>query len=195
MSKFRQRKCHHCKELFRPHPAVGNRQKYCSTPSCQKARKSKNNRAFLKRNPDYHRGTVGVARTQIWRSENPGYWRRAKATKPHVSLSQTALQAELNSEPSDRTLVTMQDHLTALQAELVAQRSIFQGFAAHLTGCALQTELSSMLGQWHDKGRAMGAARRCIYRSQSYPNKGDLYNENQEPCTLSRTNSTCAETI
>ena len=70
---------------------------------------------------------------------------------------------------SDNQLVTIQDRVVALQAELVAQRSVFQGFAAQLTGCALQAELSSMLGQWHDKGMAMGAAQCRIYGPQSSP--------------------------
>ena len=85
--------------------------------------------------------------------------------------------------------------LVALQVELLAQQSVFQGFASHLTGCALQAELSSMLGQWHDKGVAMGAAQRRIYGPQSPPNKGDYQNDEQEPYPLCRTNSKGAETI
>jgi len=173
MSRLRRRNCLHCKELFNPHPAVGNRQKYCSSPSCQKARKAKNNQAFLKRNSDYHRGSIAVARTQEWRSKNPGYWRRSKNSRKSKDLTSVALQAELNSEVSDNQLVILQDRVVALQAELLAQRSVFQGFAAQLTGCALQAELSSMLGQWHDKGMAMGAAQCRIFRPQSPPNKGD----------------------
>ena len=195
MSNFRQRNCLHCRKLFRPHPAVGNRHKYCSTPSCQKARKAKNNRAFLKRNPDYHRGPIAVARTQAWRSENPGYWRRSKILRSTHELASDALQAELDTKHSGKQLVTLQDRVNALQAELIAQRSVFQGFASHLTGCALQAELSSMLGQWHDKGVAMGAAQRRIYGSQSPLNKGDFYDDEQEPCTLCGPNSTRTETI
>lgn len=112
-----------------------------------------------------------------------------------MNLSSCALQAELNTEPSDNLSVTLQDHVVALQAELVAQRSIFQGFAAQLTGCALQAELSSMLGQWHDKRVAMGAAQRRIYGPQSPPNKGDYQDDEQEPYPLCRTNSAGAETI
>ena len=173
MSRLRRRNCLHCKELFHPHSAVGSRQKYCSSRFCQKARKAKNNQAFLKRNPDYHRGSIAVARTQEWRSKNPGYWRRWKNSRESGGLSAVALQAELNSKVSDSQLVALQDRVVALQAELVAQRSVFQGFAAQLTGCALQAELSSMLGQWHDKGMAMGAAQCRIYGPQSPPTKGD----------------------
>ena len=195
MSRLRRRNCLHCKELFHPHPAVGTRQKYCSSRSCQQARKAKNNHAFLRRNPDYHRGPIAVSRTQSWRSKNPGYWRRPKKSRGSTELSSDALQAELNSEPSDNQLVTLQDRVVTLQAELVAQQSVFQGFAAQLTGCALQAELSSMLGQWHDKGVAMGAAQRRIYGPQSPPNKGDYQNDEQEPYPLCRTNSKGAETI
>ena len=173
MSRLRRRNCLHCKELFHPHPAVGSRQKYCSSRSCQKARKAKNNQAFLKRNPDYHRGSIAVARTQEWRSKNSGYWRRSKNCRKSRDLSSVGLQAELISKPSDNQLFTLQDRVVGLQAELVAQRSVFQGFAAQLTGCALQAELSSMLGQWHDKGMAMGAAQCRIYGPQSPPNKGE----------------------
>jgi hypothetical protein len=149
----------------------------------------------LKANPDYHRGPIAVSRTQGWRSKNPGYWRRPKKSGSSNELSSDALQAELNSEVSETQLVTLQDHVVALQAELMAQRSIFQGFASQLTGCALQAELSSMLGQWHDKGVAMGAAQRRIYGPQSPPNKGDYQNDKQEPYPLCKTNSKGAETL
>ena len=195
MSRLRRRNCLHCKELFHPHPAVGLRQKYCSSRSCQKARKAKNNHTFLKRNPDYHRGSIAIARTQVWRSKNPGYWRRSNGTGHTHDLTSDALQVDLNTEPSDTQSVTTQDRVVALQAELVAQRSIFQGFASQLTGCALQAELSSMLGQWHDKGVAMGAAQCRIYGPQSPPNKGDYQNDEQEPYPLYKTNSKGAETL
>jgi len=160
--QYRRRKCRHCRELFRPHAAVGNRQKYCSTTTCQKIRKAQNNRVYATRNSGYHSGPIAVARTRAWRTENPGYWRRLNGSRGAAALSSDALQAELNVKPSENQLLTMQERVTALQAELSAQRSVFQGFAAHFTGCALQAELSSMLGQWHDKGVALGAARGCI---------------------------------
>lgn len=198
MSQSIRRKCFHCRELFLPHPAVGHRQKYCSTRSCQKARKAKNNREFLKRNPDYHRGRIAVARTQNWRSKNPGYWRRMKRAPKLTHLEPDALQAELDGEHPDIQQVTEQELIAALQAELMAQRSIFQGFVSQVTGCvppACGTELGPMLSQWHDKGVAIGAVQCSAYRAQSPLNKGDFNDEKQQPCSLCRANSTGAETI
>ena len=154
--QLRRRKCRHCGKLFRPHPAVGNRQKFCITEACQQTRKAANNREFAKRNPDYHKGAFAVARTNEWRRKNPGYWRRRNSRTDSFDVSPDALQVELHSKLTANEECPTQQRIDSLQAELMSQRSIFQGFAAHLTGCALQAELVLMMGQWHDKGAAIG---------------------------------------
>jgi len=193
--QYRQRNCRHCNGLFRPHSAVGNRQNYCSTSACQKARKAQNNRSYTARNPNYHSGPLAVTRTQTWRVENPGYWRRLKKSQNISDLSSAALQAEPHVKPTDDQLVTLHYRLSALQVELLAQQSVFQGFAAHLTGCALQAELSSMLGQWHDKGVALGAARGCFNGPQLPLKKGDMDNDKQKPRNMPGATAACAATI
>jgi len=158
--------------LFRPHPAVGNRQRFCSEALCQKARKAENNRTFAVNNPDYFRGAEAVKRTQEWRKGNPGYWRRPRSTQ-RPDLSQGALQVEPSTEPPGAEDVPTRYLFRELQAELIAQRSVFQGFAAQLTGCALQAELSNMLGEWHDKGVALGAAEGPSSLTCSLINEGE----------------------
>jgi hypothetical protein len=168
----RQRKCRCCKDLFRPHPAVRERQNFCSSSDCQKARKAANNRAFKQRNPDYHKGPAAVERVRQWRRENPGYWRRSDKRAAADSTASAALQAEHVAQSAESEEFTAHLAMNALQAELQAQRFVIHGLTAHLTGCALQAELSSVLGQWHDKGMAMGAAAPGYQAPGHDPNQG-----------------------
>ncbi len=157
--QFRRRKCRYCRKLFSPHPAIGNRQICCASDACKRAKKAADNRRFARRNPDYHRGPVAVKRVRAWRRENSGYWKRPRRRSSDASLSQAPLQAELTPERLELDMVTAQERVDALQEELVAQFTLIQGLAAHLTGCALSAELFPVLSRWHDKGKALGAAQ------------------------------------
>jgi hypothetical protein len=160
----RRRKCLNCKELFLPCPSARDRQKHCSKPQCQRARKAANNRAFAERNPDYWQGRYHVERTRRWRRSHPRYWRREKrnggagrdGARRKASTSGTALQVELVMEQVDSKLVAFRQDVLALQAVSEWHRAVVQGLASYLTGCALQAELGSVLTAWYDKGMRVG---------------------------------------
>ena len=164
--RIRRRKCLSCHEFFVPHPSVGRRQTYCSRPDCQRARKAKNNRKWRERNPDYFKDPLHGDRVRAWRRRHPGYWHREKrkggpgrrrvGPGPPTSV---ALQAEVNPQPIERSLVELQLTVTALQAAFDWQEVAFQGLASSLTGTALQAELAGVLAAWYDRGRRLGPVR------------------------------------
>jgi len=49
MTLKRRRRCRYCRELFNPDHRVGDRQKTCSTPDCQRMRKLQNCRDWRAR--------------------------------------------------------------------------------------------------------------------------------------------------
>lgn len=66
----RRRRCRICGELFTPDPRVGDRQKVCSRPECQKTRLKETRASWRRRNPGY-----GIA----WRAR-----KRAEQNKSDV---------------------------------------------------------------------------------------------------------------
>ena len=71
-------KCLHCNELFHADCRNRTRQRYCAAAACRKASKAESQRRWLLKpeNQDYFRGPQHVERVRLWRSKNPGYWRR-----------------------------------------------------------------------------------------------------------------------
>ena len=53
MPEARKRPCTICRRWFRPDPRVGERQRACGKPDCQKARRQKTQADWRRRNPDY----------------------------------------------------------------------------------------------------------------------------------------------
>jgi hypothetical protein len=52
----RKRPCSICRHWFRPHPRVGVRQRACSRPECEAARRRKTQARWRAKNPDYAAG-------------------------------------------------------------------------------------------------------------------------------------------
>jgi hypothetical protein len=50
---MRKRPCRSCRRWFQPDPRVGDRQKTCSRPECQSARRAKTQASWRERNPEY----------------------------------------------------------------------------------------------------------------------------------------------
>jgi len=74
----RKRKCHCCRQWFRPNPKAAFRQKYCSRRRCQRASKAASQRKW-KGKPDNRKLADPVkerARVYRWRSLNPEHWKR-----------------------------------------------------------------------------------------------------------------------
>ena len=83
MAQSGQRKCLCCQLFFDVDRRIGERQRYCPKPDCQRASKAASQAAWLAKphNQDYVRDPVHVARVQTWRAQHPGY-SRAKRRDP-----------------------------------------------------------------------------------------------------------------
>ncbi len=65
--------CQHCGNGFTPLPQVPN-QAYCSSPDCQKQRRSQWQKRKLQSDPDYRENQYRAQKS--WSAKNPNYWRK-----------------------------------------------------------------------------------------------------------------------
>ena len=136
MAGIKRKKCCNCKDLFIPDPRNIKRQKYCSKPQCRKASKAASQQRWLQKpeNQDYFCGPQNVKRVQLWREDNPGYWRAKRTNKD-------ALQDRLNPQPIENNTDNVDFANDALQDFLIAQPPVLLGLIANFTGNALQDNM------------------------------------------------------
>ena len=133
----KRRKCLNCGTWFVPDARNVRHQRYCSEAACRQASKAASQRQWLAKpeNRDYFRGAEQVARVQRWRTEHPGYGRRAG----------TATAAALQDDCQEQTLATQGSEVdsggAALQEVLSAQPAVLIGLIAHLTDSPLQEDI------------------------------------------------------
>jgi len=142
------RKCSNCQKFFKPNPRSKGRQHFCSHPECRKASKRASQKKWLNKpeNRDHFRGSANVQRVQLWRANNPGYWKRTiiieqpengqQSLGTEVPLQETLITQAI--EKKEEFNVLKQD---ALQELLISQESVFIGLIAHLTGTTLQDSI------------------------------------------------------
>ena len=137
MAGIKRKKCRNCKELFIPDPRNIKRQKYCCKPPCRKASKAASQNRWLQKpeNHGYFTGPKNVKRVQLWREDNPGYWRGKRKNK------QDALQDPLNCQPIENNTNSGDFANDALQDFLIAQPPVLLGLIANFTGNALQDNI------------------------------------------------------
>lgn len=84
--------CKHCKSLFEPRPNIRN-QRYCSMPSCQKARQLAWRPKISERSQkDLEDKKAAQAR---WRAKNPDYWKKYR--RERASAGKQSNQKSLKS--------------------------------------------------------------------------------------------------
>ncbi|MDH3603361.1 MAG: hypothetical protein OEU26_27430 [Candidatus Tectomicrobia bacterium] len=146
--------CQNCKRVFHPDHRNVTRQRFCSKPDCRHASKADAQRRWLQKpeNQNHFRGPDNVKRVQLWRQENPGYWRR-KA--PPVSTPPDALQETLTAQ--ERETQSLSEGVDkpaedALQDFFFLQPAVFVGLIAQLSGLALQDDIASMVRRLQQLG-------------------------------------------
>ena len=137
MADIKRKKSCNYNQLFRPDPHNSTRQKYCRKPQCRKACKVASQQRWLQKskNQDYFRGPQNVKRVQLWREDNPGYWRGKRKT------AKDALQDPLNRQPIENNTNNVDFANDALQDLLIAQPPVLLGLIANFTGNALQDNM------------------------------------------------------
>ena len=141
-----KRKCQHCNEFFHPDHRNVARQRFCSKPDCHHASKANSQRRWLQKpeNQNHFRGPDNVKRVQLWRQDNPGYWRR-KA--PQASTQPDALQETFMPQEMETQILhegVDKPEQDALQDSFFIQPAVFVGLIAQITGCALQEDIAFM---------------------------------------------------
>ena len=144
-------KCQHCGEFFKVDARNRGRQRYCRKAPCRDARKADSQRRWLKQpgNEDYFRGAENVARVQVWRKANPGYWRNSKRKGCDALQDRSITQVATGKGKAE------QDDYDALQDALTGQSPLFVGLISHLAGSALQDDIAQMTRCLHSRGRAV----------------------------------------
>ncbi len=148
-------KCQHCNRLFHPDHRNVARQRFCSKPECRQASKVDSQRRWLQKpdNLDYFRGSDNVKRVQLWRQQNPGYWRRKApegSTEPDA-LQETLMPQEMETQVLNESVEKpVRD---ALQETFFTQPTVLVGLIAQLTGCALQEDIALMARRLQQLGR------------------------------------------
>ena len=72
------RRCAHCEQPFVVDPRVGKHHRFCAAPACRLASQAAAWEKYRKNNAERE---GAVARVQVWRENNPRYWRRTKRAK------------------------------------------------------------------------------------------------------------------
>ena len=149
MAGIIRKKCCNCKDLFIPDPRNAKRQKYCRKAQCRKASKAASQRRWLAKpeNRGYFCGPKNLKRVQLWREDNPGYWRRKR--KP----TKNALQDPLNRQPIENNTNNVDFANDALQDFLIAQPPVLLGLIANFTGNALQDNMVMTLQRLQKLGQ------------------------------------------
>ncbi len=85
--------CVSCKKPFIKNPRQKN-QKYCSSPSCQKARKALWQKDKVRSDPKYK--SEQVQANKDWHHKKPDYWKNYRKKNPQKKLRNTLLQKKRN---------------------------------------------------------------------------------------------------
>lgn len=147
MSSGQRRKCRCCKQLFVPEARNRRHQRYCTAPSCQKARKEAGQKRWQARpaNRDYWRGEWNAARVRQWQKAHPGYWKKRR--KKVVPVLQVVC--------AEQTSAVLRDKPEVLQDVWTTQPPILLGLISRITGTVLQDDMARVTGQLIASGRAL----------------------------------------
>jgi hypothetical protein len=116
------------------------KQKYCSDPSCQKARKAKWQRDNLKSSPIYRKDQLQA--NKDWHSKEPDYWKTYRKKNPQKTLRNTLLQRKRNQK---RCLNSFGRLGGNVKAKLIAKMDVLKSNnRAALTECWVVPVIAKM---------------------------------------------------
>jgi hypothetical protein len=109
-----------------------------------------------KKNRDYFKSEVHVARVQEWRKQNPGYRHRCR----------NALQDDSSKNSTEKQAINEELTKGTLQDRWKMQHAVIIGLISHLTGTALQDHIVSTVTSMQQLGQD-------ILNSSTYIQGGD----------------------
>ena len=113
----KRKTCCICSISFWPHRKLGERQKTCGNPPCQKALKANNNARWRRDNPGY--GKNDYPRVKAYLEKNPGYLQRYRQS--HPEYVQKNRDAQKCRDRTKRIHLDIQAKLSRQPSEIVAQ--------------------------------------------------------------------------
>lgn len=113
----KRKTCCICSISFWPHRKLGERQKTCGNPLCQKALKANNNARWRRDNPGY--GKNDYPRVKAYLEKNPGYLQRYRQS--HPEYVQKNRDAQKCRDRAKRIHLDIQAKLSRQPSEIVAQ--------------------------------------------------------------------------
>jgi hypothetical protein len=116
-----------CGEPVTPHRKLGERQKTCGLPVCQRILKKINNAKWRLKNPDY--GKNDYPRVKECLANNPGYLKRYR--RNHPEYVQKNRDAQKRRDRAKRVHLDIQAKLNRQPSEIVAQSKSIPG-VSHL---------------------------------------------------------------
>jgi hypothetical protein len=131
-------KCLNCKELFLPNCRCRGRQRFCSTPDCQKASKQASQKAWLQKpeNQNHFRDPHHAARVRQWQKDHPGYWKNTARARRRT------LQEACSTQPVAPEASDPNPPARTLQDLCSVQTPLFVGLISMLAGCTLQENIA-----------------------------------------------------
>ena len=100
MGPMKKRPCAICRKWFEPDPRVGDRQRVCSDPECQRKRQAQNQAAWLARQPGYFLARR-IAERAMRREETGREVVPMRAPGPMARLPWDLAQEELGVQAAD----------------------------------------------------------------------------------------------
>jgi hypothetical protein len=148
-----QRRCKHCKELYRADVRNRRHQHYCNKQECRRASKKAAQDRWLRSDmgQGYFRGPESVERVRQWRAAHPGYGKRG--------VSQGALQDVSITQVIDKQGVATVDSSAKtpfpnpLQDLCTSQLALLIGLIASLTGSTLQDDIAETTRRFVHSGQ------------------------------------------
>jgi len=129
-----QKRCEFCGRFFRPKNHVGDRQKSCLRPGCQKKRLKAQQMRWRSANPGYFKGRYEYLKG--WRKANPGYqklWRRKNTDKRAAEIQ--TLVSDITPISTMRLNMRRNVHLGEIQTLVLTL--IKSGQALWVTGARM----------------------------------------------------------
>lgn len=125
------KRCACCGKPFQPRPQVPN-QAYCSSPACQRARKSRWQQDKLQKDPDYQDNQTRAQ--QAWTRRNPDYWREYRAShQEYVERNRTLQQKRrANAESVEIAKMDVSNPLPPLRSGIYHLSLITDGGVAKM---------------------------------------------------------------
>lgn len=147
----KNRKCLACDTLYMPDVRTDRKQKYCSSPPCQKeSHRVSQARWFRKpENRNYYRDPHHVDRVREWQKAHPDWRKRRRKRKSGLhdlmKLQSVNVQNDIKNESS------------GLHDLMFSQQPVVLGLVASLTGsgAGLHDEIEQTLRKMHAHGQAI----------------------------------------